>query len=112
VSLVLQVEHADAVAQLDEILAVPGVDAIFVGPFDLSSSMGYIGQPRHPEVRAAIKGVRDSCAARGMPVGIFATNAEGCVEAFGEGFGFVAIGSDFALFASAAAQMVKAAKRA
>ena len=110
VSLVLQIEHIDAVNQLDDILAVPGIDAAFVGPFDLSASMGLIGDVKHPSVRDAIESVRKRCAARGLPLGIFATSAEGAAEAIAAGFGFVAIGSDLGLFATAASQMVKTTK--
>jgi 2-dehydro-3-deoxyglucarate aldolase/4-hydroxy-2-oxoheptanedioate aldolase len=110
VSLVLQIEHVDAVNQIEDILAVPGIDAVFVGPFDLSASMGHIGQPRHPEVRAAIEDVRRRCAARQLPIGIFATSPEGAADELAHGFGFVAIGSDLALFATAAAQTFKAAR--
>jgi len=111
VSLVLQIEHIDAVTQLDEILAVPGIDALFVGPFDLSSSMGLIGDVKHPAVRAAIDDVRTRCAARQMPLGIFATSPEGAAEALAGGYGFVAMGSELALLATAAAQTVKAIKQ-
>ena len=54
VSLTVQVESAAAVAAVDEILAVDGVDAIFVGPADLAASMGRLGEPSHPDVVEAV----------------------------------------------------------
>ncbi len=61
-------------------------------------------------MRAAIDDVRRRCAARQLPIGIFATSPEGAAEELAQGFSFVAIGSDLALLATAAAQMVKAAR--
>jgi len=54
ICLLVQVETASALAQLDEIAAVDGVDGVFIGPADLSASMGHLGNPGHPDVRAAI----------------------------------------------------------
>jgi 2-keto-3-deoxy-L-rhamnonate aldolase RhmA len=107
VALVLQIEHIDAVNQLDEILAVPGIDAAFVGPFDLSASMGLTGQVRAPAVREAIAQVQQRCAAREIPVGIFATAADAAAESVAAGFNFVAIGTDLALLSTAAGQLVQ-----
>ncbi len=51
----VQIEHTDAVNNLDEILAVPGLTTVLVGPNDLAGSMGYMGQPNHPEVAKVIE---------------------------------------------------------
>jgi 2-dehydro-3-deoxyglucarate aldolase/4-hydroxy-2-oxoheptanedioate aldolase len=50
VIIVVQIEHIDAVRNLDEILAVPGLTSIVIGPNDLAGSMGFMGQPNHTEV--------------------------------------------------------------
>jgi 2-keto-3-deoxy-L-rhamnonate aldolase RhmA len=63
---IVQIEHIDAVNHLDEILAVPGLDGIAVGPMDLSGSMGHMADSAHPEVRSAINQVLDK--ARGTTV--------------------------------------------
>jgi 2-keto-3-deoxy-L-rhamnonate aldolase RhmA len=110
VALVLQIEHIDAVTHLDDILATPGIDAVFVGPFDLSASMGHIGEPRHPAVRAVIDDVRTRCAARHVPIGIFATSAAGAAEEAAAGFSFVAMTTDLAILANAATRMYQTAK--
>ena len=70
-TVVVQIEHRDAVANVDQIVAVPGIDAVFVGPYDLSNSMGLVGQVNHPDVRAAIDKVRAACARTNSPMGIF-----------------------------------------
>lgn len=51
----MQIETLEAVDNIEAIAAVDGVDALFVGPSDLSASMGFIGQPGHPEVKAKIE---------------------------------------------------------
>lgn len=68
--LALQIETAKGVANRDEILATPGVDALFIGPNDLSLSMGYPGQLQHPEVIAAIEETFTSAQAHGVAPGM------------------------------------------
>ncbi|MFF2493178.1 HpcH/HpaI aldolase/citrate lyase family protein [Agromyces sp. NPDC058064] len=101
VSLIVQIESATAVANVDEILAVDGVDAIFVGPADLAGSMGLLGQPSHPDVvEAALTAIRAAQAA-GKPVGVNAfvpADADRYLEA---GASFVAVGADVAILARA-----------
>ena len=58
VAVVLQIERVDALPHVADILSVPGVDAIIVGPYDLSASMGRPGQIAHPDVAAAVAGHR------------------------------------------------------
>ena len=63
-------EHIDAVKNVDAILAVPGIDATFIGPYDLSASMGLPGQIDHPDVIAAQETIRLACQRHGVPAGI------------------------------------------
>ena len=67
---VVQIEHIEAVNNLDEILAVPGLSGIMIGSNDLSGSMGFVGQPRHPEVLETIDTVIEKTRAAGPFVGI------------------------------------------
>ncbi|MDN6521553.1 MAG: aldolase/citrate lyase family protein, partial [Yaniella sp.] len=53
ITLIIQIETAEALANIDEILAIDGIDGIFIGPSDLSASMGYLGQQNHPDVVTA-----------------------------------------------------------
>lgn len=101
VSLTVQIESATAVANVDEILAVDGVDAIFVGPADLAGSMGLLGQPSHPDVvEAALTAIRAANAA-GKPVGINAFVAEDAERYLAAGAAFAAVGADVAILARA-----------
>ncbi|MDX2203650.1 MAG: aldolase/citrate lyase family protein [Hyphomicrobiaceae bacterium] len=69
----VQIEHTRAVANIDEILGVAGIDVFFVGPSDLSQSMGHPGNPQAPEVAAAIETVLGRIRARGLTPGMPAT---------------------------------------
>jgi 2-dehydro-3-deoxyglucarate aldolase len=102
VVVVIQAEHILAVQNIDALVGVEGVDAVLVGPYDLSASMGLVGQVDHPEVRAAIERVRRACQEKGMPLGIFATTTQRASHFLSQGFNLLAVGSD-ALFLSQAA---------
>eukprot|EP00416_Gambierdiscus_australes_P037394 CAMPEP_0171100316 /NCGR_PEP_ID=MMETSP0766_2-20121228/52890_1 /TAXON_ID=439317 /ORGANISM="Gambierdiscus australes, Strain CAWD 149" /LENGTH=294 /DNA_ID=CAMNT_0011560129 /DNA_START=26 /DNA_END=910 /DNA_ORIENTATION=- len=91
---IVQVETAEAVANIEEIAMVDGVDALFVGPSDLSASLGHIGQPHHPEVRAKIEEAFVRIAATGKASGFLSANHDECRWALSLGCNFVAVGSD------------------
>ena len=76
VSVTVQIESEAAVAAVEEILAVDGVDAIFLGPSDLAASMGVLGQQEHPEVRAAVEHCLAAAKAAGKPAGVNAFNKD------------------------------------
>jgi 2-dehydro-3-deoxyglucarate aldolase/4-hydroxy-2-oxoheptanedioate aldolase len=67
--VVFQIETALAVERREELLAVPGVDAVMIGPADLSISLGVPGQFQHPKMVEAMEQVRDSCLRRGIAPG-------------------------------------------
>ena len=99
ISLTVQIESAAAVADVERIVAVDGVDAIFVGPSDLAASMGLLGQQNHPEVVESVLRAIAAGVAAGKPVGVNAfvpADAERYVEA---GASFVAVGADVAILA-------------
>lgn len=105
VTVVIQAESAEAVDAIQSIVEVPGIDAILIGPYDLSSSLGKAGQLDDPEVQRAISEVAESCQRAGMPLGAFGVN-EPAVRPFLErGFTLIAVGID-TLFLSAAASEV------
>ncbi len=93
-ALIVQIEHTQAVENLDAILGVPGVDGAFVGPYDLSSSMRRIGDVKHPEVQEKIGLIAERVRMRGLLLGIYVGNEEALGEASERGFDFVAVGSD------------------
>lgn len=110
VAIIMQAEHIEAVGNIDAILETPGHDAALVGPFDLSASMGKIGQISDPEVQAAIRRVQEASAARQKPVGIYAPDVARAKTAFASGFTLVAVGLDASFLASAAKSTVSALK--
>ncbi len=91
---VVQIETAEAVGNAEEIAAVEGVDVLFVGPLDLSVSLGITGQMQHPDFRAAIKRVIEACRAHGKSSGILLPGADRIPAAVEDGFRFLAAGSD------------------
>ena len=76
ICLLVQVETAATLPQIEAIAAVPGVDGMFVGPADLAASMGHPGNPRHPEVRAAIVDAISRIRAAGKPPGFLSLDPE------------------------------------
>jgi 4-hydroxy-2-oxoheptanedioate aldolase len=100
--LLVQAETAEALAQIEAIAAVDGVDGIFIGPSDLSASMGHPGDPNHPEVRAAIDDALQRIRAAGKAPGILATDEARARECLALGAQFVAVGLDLVLLRTAA----------
>lgn len=110
IAIILQVEHIDAVNDIDGLLAMPGVTSLFVGPFDLSGSMGLLGQIDHPDVQAAIGRVVAAGAAAGMPLGLFIANPASGPAAIRQGFRMIALGTDASLLLSAATSALATCK--
>lgn len=82
----VQFEHIGAMAELERVLAIPGLDVLFVGPNDLAQSMGFPGQPGHPEVEAAIERVVATAQGSGVALGTVAADAAAVEHRLGQGF--------------------------
>jgi len=93
-AVIAQIESIDAVHNVEAILSVDGLDAVLVGPFDLSASMGLIGQVEHADVQAAIDRVRHACQARSIPLGIFTANGRLAKAYAAQGFTLIAASTD------------------
>lgn len=93
-TIILQTEHIDAVKNIDSILSVPGFDAVLIGPYDLSASMGLTGQIAHADVQAGIQKIKKACAAKNIPVGIFAPDAQAAKTQIADGCTLIAMGAD------------------
>ncbi|TFG83026.1 MAG: 2,4-dihydroxyhept-2-ene-1,7-dioic acid aldolase, partial [Spirochaetales bacterium] len=104
VMVIPQVEHRDAVERIEEILSVPGIDVIFVGPYDLSCSMGLQGRVDHPDVEKAIGTVLSAAKRAGVTPGIFCMDAASARRRVSQGFRFVAIGLDSVFLDNAVTQ--------
>lgn len=96
--LVLQIEHIDGVENADEIMSVPGVDAMFIGPNDLAASMGLgLGVPLesdHPRMIEAIQHAREACTRNGVAPGIHCSSAAAVNQRISEGFQYCAMASE------------------
>lgn len=104
VCVVIQAEHIDAVNNIKEIVQVDGIDSVLVGPYDLSASMGRMGEVDHPEVVEAIEHVAEVCRIAKLPLGIFGTSAEAVRPYMERGFNLIVAGTDTGfLMASAGA---------
>ena len=97
VGVVLQLETPKAVAALEEIAAVPGVDALFVGPADLSGAMGHAGELMHPKVVALMVEAARRARALDMPIGTVGGTPEEVTRYRAAGFTYVAVCSDLGL---------------
>lgn len=93
-TVVIQAEHIDAVRNIDRLAAVDGIDAIFVGPYDLSASLGRMGQLQDGEVQAAIERVAAACRQAGRALGIFGLDPAAVRAYERAGFTLLAAGCD------------------
>lgn len=92
--LLVQIENLDGLARLDEIVAVDGVDGVFIGPADLSASMGHRGNPGHPDVQAAIEDAIVRIHKAGKAAGILSADQALARRYIELGARFVAVGVD------------------
>ena len=102
VCLVVQVETRQGLENLDAILAVDGVDGVFIGPADLAASLGHLGEAGHPEVRTAIEDALRRIAAAGKAAGVFVTDPALAKHYRACGASFIAVGGDTTLLRAAA----------
>lgn len=94
--VIVQIEHVDALKEIDEIFSIDGVDAYMIGPYDLSGSMGVAGQVRHPEVLRVQREISAAAKRNDIAPGIFIVypHMEAMKEYLKEGYQFFVIGSD------------------
>lgn len=90
--VVIHIETIDAVQQVPEIAAIDGVDVIFIGPTDLSHSLGVPGQPQHPSVQEAMQQVIEAVNGTDKALGIMVTNADGARQWQERGARYITIG--------------------
>lgn len=102
ICLLVQIETRQGVENLAQILAVDGVDGVFIGPADLSADMGFAGNPRHPEVQAVIEKAIVQIRAAGKAPGILTADEILAKRYLELGALFVAVGVDTTLLARAA----------
>jgi 2-dehydro-3-deoxyglucarate aldolase len=110
VAVILQAENIRAVEHIAEIAAVPDLDAVFVGPYDLSASMGKMGMIDDAEVQEAIAKITAACRKAGIPLGIYADTAETAGPSIRQGYTLIAVSTDTLFMAQSAQAAVKAIK--
>jgi 4-hydroxy-2-oxoheptanedioate aldolase len=108
----VMVETRAAVEQLDEILAVPGIDAVFVGPNDLAVSVGALPayEPKEPEHRRLIEAILSGCVEKGIVAGVYCGGVEMVKQWREKGFKMLAVTNDAVLLRTAAANLVQSAR--
>jgi 2-keto-3-deoxy-L-rhamnonate aldolase RhmA len=104
VTTILMIEHIKAVENIEQIIAVKGVDSVMVGALDLSGSMGMLGQTADPKVEGAVQKVLAACKKAGMPCGIITVSPDQTNERIRQGFTNLIIGIDVLFLHGAATQ--------
>jgi 2-dehydro-3-deoxyglucarate aldolase len=100
IALAVQIESRAGADAVEDIAAVDGVDAVFIGPSDLAAGLGHLGNSLHPEVQQTIASVMAGAARRGKVVGILTPVEADARRYMQMGATFVAVGSDLGLFRS------------
>ena len=107
IAVIVQAEHVRAVENIEAIVRVPGVDAVLLGPYDLSASLGKMGEIDHPDVVTAIGRVTDVCNAAGMPLGYFGVTAAAVQPYVARGYTLLVAGVDTLYLANGAKALLK-----
>lgn len=107
VLVICQIETAEAVENAAEIATVEDVDLLFIGPFDLSASLGFLGQPDHPDVMAAISRVEAAAISAGKLLGGISTPGRGVGDLLSAGYRMILPDSDLALLREGARSSVE-----
>lgn len=109
-AVIVQAEHIEAVRNIDAITDVPGLDAVLIGPYDLSASMGKMGQVNDPEVVAAINVVASAACRKNLKLRFFGVSVEAVKPYLAEGFTLIAAGVDTMMLGQAASELCRALK--
>jgi 4-hydroxy-2-oxoheptanedioate aldolase len=94
IAVLAMIEGASAVAELDAIIATPGLDGIFIGPMDMSHALGVPGEMAHPKVVETIERIITACRAKGITTGIFAGTTEAARKWIAGGVTLAGVGVD------------------
>lgn len=111
IAVILQIEHVEAVANIESILEVEGIDCLFIGPYDLSASMGKTGQIQDENVQRAISRVKHCADRAGVPSGIFGASATAVQPNIQNGYTLIAVGIDTLLIGESAKKITEVLKQ-
>jgi 2-keto-3-deoxy-L-rhamnonate aldolase RhmA len=107
VAVIVQIEHVEAARNIDAILDVPGIDGVFVGPFDLSGSMNKPGKINDPEVQQAIRDIIRACEKRDIARCIYAHTPAHAKTYLEQGYRVIGLCTDYITLARAAVAALK-----
>jgi 2-keto-3-deoxy-L-rhamnonate aldolase RhmA len=107
VAVIVQAEHALAAENIDSIVQVPGIDAVLLGPYDLSASLGHTGKLDHPAVVQAIDHITRMCQAAKIPLGYFGVSAAAVKPMMDRGYSLIVAGVDTLLLGGAAKSLLR-----
>lgn len=111
IKLIIQIETIKLIEKIDDVLGIPGIDAIFVGPADLSWSMGLKGNSDHPDFEAAILKVAQACHKYEVPWGMPLGDVDSFFVRFKQGARLLSVGADRGFIQSGATQLVESVKK-
>jgi len=110
IAVIVQIEHIEAVKNIEAILDVIGIDGVFVGPFDMSGSMDLPGQINHPRVQDAIHKVIQACEERDIARCIYAHTPGHAKTYMEQGYSVIGLCTDYIMLARTAAEYLKAVR--
>ena len=112
-TVVVQIEDAEAVRNIDAIFSVPGVDAAFIGPYDLTASLGITAQFSHPDFIRARQSILDACRTHGVAPGIHVTkpDPDEVARRIDEGFRLIALSLDTTMLLHSCTSSLKTLER-
>jgi len=106
ISVVIQAEHIKAVENIERIVEVQGIDAVFIGPYDLSASLGKIGELDHPQILAAVDHVTQVCRQVNVALGCFGLTAEAVRPYMERGYTLITVGIETMILGFAAEELL------
>ena len=98
--MTVHIENKEMAAQVESLCELDGVDVLFIGPMDISQSLGHPGEPAHPEVAKVVDEVIRVCLAKGTPYGIFVGTPAAAQTYIDKGAAYIALASDIAFLTS------------
>jgi 4-hydroxy-2-oxoheptanedioate aldolase len=107
ICVIVQIESTGALARIEEIASVEGVDAVFIGPSDMAASMGHIGNPQHPVVQAAIDDGFRRLKAIGARTGYLTGNEDEFRRRLADGVDFISYATDAVIVRNATLKLVE-----
>ena len=110
VAVLVQAEHIEAVENIESIVRVEGIDGIMLGPYDLSASLGKMGQLDDPAVVGAIERGSQACQSTGMPIGYFGVSADAVRPYIQKGYNMILAGVDTLHLGNAARNLLNELK--